>query len=104
MTKLNKPISRVTQHVLGGGFGIDKNRRLVITIIPSHGEKKGATFKLKPEKCRDGRAEYIAVEDVYRYAIMCRVTNERMAKLREIKKRKEDAAKDREARRGFRRQ
>lgn len=93
MTTLKKPVRRVTQTALDGSYGCDRNRRIVITLIPGTGIIPDL-MELRPEKTR--RSEQIAVMDVYRYAMTCRVNRTRLEKARERKKK---IAAQREARR-----
>lgn len=83
MTTLKKPISRVSNTGLSGGFGPDKNRRIVITISPGNGSDVKDTFELRPHRSR--RSEFITVEEVYRYAIQCRVNRDQLKRAREKK-------------------
>lgn len=101
MTTLKKPVTRVSNTPLGGGFGCDKKRRIVITIIPGNGGDVRDTFALKPERCRSGRTEYVAVEEVYRFAIQCRVNKAQLVRAREIKAKKADKRRDRAYQRGL---
>lgn len=71
------PVKAVTIEPLGGAFGCDKKRRLVVTLAA------GDVIKLKPHGTR--REVSVPASDVYRYAIMCIANGERMAKLRERK-------------------
>lgn len=86
MTKLHKAVRRVTNTALDGSFGPDRNKRIVITIIPGNGQGTGDRLELRPERTR--RAEAITVADCYRYALRCRVNSEVLAKARERKAKK----------------
>ncbi len=102
MTALKKPISRVSNTPLGGAFGADKKRRIVITIIPGNGDDVRDTFALRPERCRSSRTEHITVEDVYRFAIQCRVNRQQLSKAREKLAAKREKAAIREQHRRLR--
>lgn len=72
------PVSRATSAPLGGQFGKDKKRRLVVTL------RAGDVIEFRPEKTR--RAVTVTATDMYRFAIRCQVNSlERRAK--EIQKR-----------------
>lgn len=71
------PVKAVTIGVLGGMFGADKKRRLVVTL------GAGDVIKLKPHGTR--REVSLPAVNVYHYALMCIANGERMAKLRERK-------------------
>lgn len=86
MTKLKKPVSRLTATHLDGSFGPDRNKRIVVSIIPGDGKSIPDLLELRPERTR--RAERITVADVYRYAMRCRVnlTVLEKARARKIKR------------------
>lgn len=86
MTTLSKPIHRVTSATLDGSFGPDRNKRVVVTLVPGDGRGIPDTIQLRPQRTR--RAETIAVMDVYRYALRCRVNLLILAKARERKSKK----------------
>ncbi len=85
-TQLNKPVRRMS-NAPAATFGPDRGKRLVVTITPN---PSGDLLSLRPEKTQ--RTETVALSDVYRWAIQCRVNAVSMAKLRE-KKAKKAAAK-----------
>jgi len=65
MTTLTKPVRRMTNGKLDGSYGPDRDKRIAVTLLP------GDMLQLRPERTR--RAETIALIDVYRYAVRCRV-------------------------------
>ena len=73
----DSPVKAVTIDPLGGAFGADKKRRLVVTLAI------GDTIRLKPHGTR--REVSILAADVYRHAIMCIANKEHMAKMRDRK-------------------
>lgn len=73
----DSPVKAVTIDPLGGAFGADKKRRLVVTLAA------GDTIRLKPHGTR--REVSVLASDVFRYAIMCIANGARMAKLRDRK-------------------
>ena len=79
-------VKRLTRGSLDGSFGPDRNKRLVLTYIPGDGDKVADLLELKPIRTR--RPERIAVLDVYRYALRCRVNLELLTKARAAKERK----------------
>lgn len=81
-TPLRKPVARVTNSALDGCFGKDRNRRIVITLIPGT-DTVPDLIQLRPHGTR--RAESIAAIDVYRIAITRRVNCERLKKATEKK-------------------
>jgi len=82
MTKLTKPVHRLSLSTLDGTFGSDRNKRVVITLIPGNPD----VFELRPERTR--RPEQIAVIDVYRFALRSRVNREVLERARQRKERK----------------
>lgn len=83
MTPLKKPVSRRINGALDGSFGPDSDKRIVVTLLPGDGAKIHDLLELRPERTR--RAERIAVIDVYRYAIRCRVNRELLERARNRK-------------------
>ncbi len=83
MTPLSKPLARVSNSKLDGSYGPDRNKRLTVTLIPGDGETVPDLISLKPFKTR--RAERVALVDVYRYALRCRVNLETLTRARERK-------------------
>lgn len=71
------PVKAITIEPLGGAFGADKRRRLVVTLAG------GDVIKLKPHGTR--REVSVGAADVYRYALMCIANGARMNKLRDRK-------------------
>lgn len=86
MTELTKPLKRVTRSKLDGSYGLDRNRRIVVSLIPGDGDQIHDLIELRPERTR--RSERIAVVDVYRYAIRCRANLAFLEKARRAKERK----------------
>jgi hypothetical protein len=82
MTKLTKPIHRLTNDELSAQFGADKHRPLVASFVPG-GEGRPDTIELRPYGTR--RAEVVAIVDVYHFAIRARVNLGRLEKARERK-------------------
>lgn len=97
MTTLNKPVARVTRSELGGCFGPDRGRRIVVSLVPGGGAGIPDTISLRPHGTR--RAEIGAVEDLYRYLLRCRVNAGVLERARARKARKaERLAAQRQAR------
>lgn len=86
-------VTRLTAGALDGQFGPDRNKRVVLTFIPGDGDKVADVLTLRPIRTR--RAETIAVLDVYRYALRCRVN---LSVLEKARSRKKSLALKREAR------
>lgn len=86
MTHLKKKVSRVGLKSLGHSFGSDHDRRLVATLIPGNGMDVDDLLELRPHGTR--RAELVALSDIYRFAIRCRVGRCMLEKAREKKARK----------------
>jgi hypothetical protein len=80
MTRLLKPVSRVTETRLDASHGPDRNRRIVVTITPN---TNGDLLTLRPERTR--RGETVTLADVYRFALRCRVNREVLEKARSRK-------------------
>lgn len=87
MTRLNKPLSRVTVHTLDGSFGPDSDKPLVVTLMPAQGDRTHEMIAVKPLRSR-GRTEYVTVMDLYRFALRCRVNRELLEKARARKEQK----------------
>ncbi len=86
MTPLSRPVRRVILASLDGSFGPDRNRRIVVTLIPGNGGSTPDLVELRPERTR--RGEQIAVMDLYRYALRCRSNRETRLKAQLKKERK----------------
>ncbi len=72
MTRLNKPVSRVTRFPFFT-YGPDRDRPFVATLAPED------VLTLRPLRCRRESASVtIKLEDVYRYALRCRVNMTRL--------------------------
>lgn len=74
MTRLHKPITRKSDAALDGSFGPDRDKALVVTLLP------GGLISLRPERTR--RAEVVALIDVYRFAVRCRAARGQLEKAR----------------------
>lgn len=85
MTLLKKPIHRVTTTALDGSFGPDRDRPIVVTLVPGNGAGTPDTLELRPHGTR--RPERIALIDVYRFAIRARVNRKGLEKARLRKER-----------------
>jgi hypothetical protein len=79
----NEPV-RVTRGVLNGHFCRDSGRKLVVKLCD------GDVLKLRPQGCRKG-AFTATVFDIYSWMIKSQADQVKMAKLRTIKSKKEDA-------------
>lgn len=79
---ISSKVKRVTVKALDGTFGPDRDKPLVVTFLPANGEQKHDLLEIKPLRARGFRAERIAVLDVYRYALRCRVNRELLEKAR----------------------
>lgn len=79
-------VKRVTAGHLPRAYGTDHGRRLVVTFIPGDGDKIADLLEIRPHRTR--RPERIAVLDVYRYALMCRVNAAQLERARQAKARK----------------
>lgn len=91
-------VCRVTRETLGGNFGTDQNRRLVVSL------KAGDILSLRPQGTR--QEVTVALKDVYRWAIQARANRALLEKARAAKARKQElrierkrAAEDRKLRR-----
>lgn len=101
MTLLRKPVSRVTNTALDGSFGADRRRRIVVTLLPGNGDDVPDMIELRPERTR--RPERLALADVLRYAVRCRVACEQLERARKIKANKAAKRESDAIRRGDRR-
>lgn len=90
MTHLKKKLSRVGQRPLGFGFGSDRDKRIVVSLLPGNGNDVDDMIELRPERTR--RTETLRVSDIYRYAIQCRLNRTLMEKLRAKKALKKERA------------
>lgn len=82
---VSSPVKRVTVAPLDGSYGPDRGRRVVVSFIPG---KDGVPDRLELRPLGTRRAESLAVVDVYRYALRCRVGRDMLEKAREKKARK----------------
>jgi hypothetical protein len=88
---VSSPVKHVSIVPLDGSFGPDRERRIVVAFVPG---KKSAreeadvpdTLELRPLGTR--RIERLAVIDVYRYALRCRVGRALLEKARIAKSRR----------------
>ena len=100
MTALTKRVSRKTACSLPGTFGPDRNKRLVITLIPGNGADVSDLIELRPERTR--RPETIAAVDVYMFALRCRTMKAKRERDAERATARKIAAEDRRLRRAAR--
>lgn len=82
---VSSPVKRVTVEPLDGQFGPDRGRRVVVAFIPG---KDGVPDMLELRPLGTRRAESLAVMDVYRYALRCRVNRDLLERARQRKARK----------------
>jgi hypothetical protein len=80
MTTLRKPVHRVAPQPLSAFYGPDSGKRIVVSLTPGNGGDVADLITLRPERTR--RAEVIAVVDVYRYAMACRLNRGNLEKAR----------------------
>lgn len=66
------PALRATEEPLGAGFGPDKHRRLVVSLVA------GDLIVFRPERLREGVT--IRAVDAYRWALQCKAEAERTAR------------------------
>lgn len=85
MTILNKPVTRATKSALGACFGPDRERKIIVTLVPGNGLAVPDLIMLRPQRTQ--RTESLPLEAVYRYAIQCRVNCQRLEKARAKKER-----------------
>lgn len=90
MTSLKKPVRRVSNSRLDCFFGADRNKRIVVTLIPGNGTDVDDTIELRPERTQ--RPEYLKVSSAYRLAMMNRLNGTRLEQAR-AKKARQAAAK-----------
>ena len=87
----NEPV-RLTRGVLNGHFCRDSGRKLVVKLCD------GDVLQLRPQGCQKGT--YTAtIFDIYSWMIKSSADRSKMAKLRDIKARKENARRERALRR-----
>jgi hypothetical protein len=89
---VSSPVKRITVLLLDGAFGPDEGRRIVVSFIPG---KPGVADLLELRPLGTRRPERLAVLDVYRYAIRCRVNRELLEKARAQKAAKVQRLADR---------
>lgn len=85
---ISSRVKRVTAGSLDGSFGPDAGRRVIVGFIPGDGKPGGIPDVLELRPLRTRRAERLAVIDIYRYALRCRVNRELLEKARDKKSRK----------------
>lgn len=76
-------VQRVTRENLGGMFGPDANRRLVV------GLRAGDLLTLRPQGTRQEVA--VSLKDVYRWALQARANRQLLERARDAKARKDAA-------------
>lgn len=77
---IESPVGATTREALGGQFGSDKRRKLVVTL------EAGDLIVIRPAGTR--RAEKMSAVDVYRYMIRCKANLISLTKARERKSKK----------------
>lgn len=77
MTLLKRPVSRRTGTELGGQFGTDHGRPLVVTLTPN---SEGDLITLRPLGTR--RQESVRVEDVYQWILRCKAARAQLDRAR----------------------
>lgn len=82
---VSSPVKRVSVAPLDGSFDQDRGRRIVVAFIPG---REGIADRLELRPLGTRRAESLAVVDVYRYALRCRVGRDLLERARERKARK----------------
>jgi len=96
MTRLNKPVSRVTREAFFN-YGPDADKPFVATLQPT---TAGSVLTLRPLRCRVASAvATIKLVDVYRYVLRCRENAKNLEKATAAKKKKADAKAQRAANR-----
>ncbi len=83
MTSLNKPITRKVADVLGPGYGPDRDKPLVVSIMPS---AAGTIIELRPHRTRRGVS--ILVEDLYADLIRRQVARRVLERARRVVERR----------------
>lgn len=87
MTRLTKPVARVTNSRLSAQYGPDSDRPVVVRLIPGEGTRERPDMlELRPLGTR--RPELLDVRDAYRIALQGRANREHLSKAREAKERK----------------
>lgn len=86
MTRLEKPLHRLTKIELSGRYGPDSGRRIAITLLPGNGDTVPDAILLWPAGTR--RKERLNLDDVYLYAVRCRVNRELLERARAKKEKK----------------
>lgn len=87
----NEPV-RLTRGVLNGHFCRDNGRKLVVKLCD------GDVLQLRPQGCQKG-AYTATIFDIYSWMIKSNADRVKMAKLRDIKARKESLRRERAMRR-----
>jgi hypothetical protein len=100
MTSLKKPVRRVSAS-RAAKYGPDRDKRIVVTLLPGNGGDVPDMLELRPERTQ--RPERAALADVYQWLVKCRINAGVMAKLRERKAKKEAARIERARQRELRR-
>lgn len=83
------PCSRMTVATLGGQFGKDKHRRLVVTMAD------GDVIKIRPERSGLSRTESMTVFDMYRVMIRNKANKLLLEKARVAKLKKKERRESR---------
>lgn len=79
---------RVTKEVLGGNFGSDKRKRLIVTLAP------GDIIKVRPERTQ--REESCTVEALYSWMLRCKADKLWGVRMQERKAKKKAARESRQ--------
>lgn len=77
---IESPVAAITREALGGQFGSDKRRKLIVTL------EAGDLIVVRPQGTR--RPEKMSAVDVYRYMIRCKSNLIALTKARDKKARK----------------
>lgn len=82
MTPLHSRVTRVSKDELGGRFGADRGRKLVVTLEPNSGND---LLIVRPQGTR--RPEVFALVDLYQLALRLRASREALERARAKKAR-----------------
>lgn len=85
MTTISRKVTRALVQPLDGTFCADSGKVLAARLVPGT-QSLPDMLELWPKGTR--RVERVALADVYRYAIRCRVNRSQLEKARERKERK----------------
>jgi hypothetical protein len=85
-------LHRVGNGALGGAFGTDSERRLVVSLIPGDGRDIPDCIEIRPHNTR--RPERAVVKDVYKWLVACRANREHLERARAAKARRAQVLAD----------